>query len=67
MTCHEIETRQYDTSGQPIREWKCYCGTTACLENKIQNYHSIELETVMSKKEFERETCDKCGIPHWKK
>ena len=50
--CHEITTRQYDTAGQPIREWKCYCGTTVCLKNKIQNYHSIEIEKTMTNEEI---------------
>ena len=78
MECHEIKTRQYDSAGQPIKEWICYCGTTACLKNRIHHYHSVEIEKTITNEEisdilvemsrpgFEREMCDKCGVPHWK-
>ena len=64
--CHEFETGQHNTAGQPIKAWQCYCGTTACLKNQMQNYHSVEVKTTIPKKEFERERCDACGTPHWK-
>ena len=32
----------YDTGGNPIGSWICYCGTTACLKQvNIQNLSSI--------------------------
>lgn len=42
MECHEVTTRQTNTAGNPLKEWRCYCETTACLKGKIQNYHSVE-------------------------
>ncbi len=45
MRCHE-EVYGYDTAGLPLENWKCYCGTTACLQNtnfKLQDIGSIEV------------------------
>lgn len=49
--CHEYTIYgETDTAGQPIKHWKCYCGTTACLKNyPIQNLASI---TTIQEKEI---------------
>lgn len=39
--CHEVVTQQTDTAGFPIKQWICYCGTTACIGAQIRNYHAI--------------------------
>lgn len=53
MKCHEYTVAgRYDTAGRPVYGWKCYCGTTACLQQKsIQNY--AEIEQVSYKREDE--------------
>lgn len=39
--CYDIEIGK-DTAGQPIMSRRCFCGTTACLQEKIQNYAVVE-------------------------
>lgn len=40
--CHEI-IESSNTSGEPVKSWVCYCGTTACLEMvNMQNLASIQ-------------------------
>ena len=58
MKCHEYTIYgRYDTAGNPLKGWRCYCGTTACLENNqsIQIQNLAELETISYKK---TEDCD---------
>lgn len=60
MKCHEYTNGQTDTAGNLVKHWKCYCGTTACLENvNIQELASIETHTLHP---IDR-PCPKCGVP----
>jgi len=34
MKCHEAITKEQTTSGEYVKIWVCYCGTTGCLEQQ---------------------------------
>ena len=52
MECHNVIIG-YDTAGQPMKDWRCYCGTTACLKkNNLGIVEKINYE--------KKEDCD-CG------
>lgn len=41
--CHQY-VEYYDTANKPVYSWKCYCGTTACLEMVgIHNFASVQI------------------------
>ena len=34
----------HDSAGQPVYSWKCYCGTSACMENiQIEKLGSVTI------------------------
>jgi hypothetical protein len=41
--CHKY-IEYYDTAGKPVYSYKCYCGTTGCMENvQLDTLSSIEI------------------------
>lgn len=46
--CHQY-IEYYDTANNPVYSWKCYCGTTVCLENIVVS-KSGSMQTFKEKK-----------------
>ena len=40
--CYDYKTGQHDSAGNPILGRMCFCGTTACLQNQIQNFGEVQ-------------------------
>lgn len=49
MDCHEVTTNESDSAGKHIKKWICYCKTTACLKNRIQNYNVVQRVELLKK------------------
>ena len=49
MKCYDYKTGQHNSAGNPIMGRMCFCGTTSCLQNQIQNFGEVNRQFVFSK------------------